>query len=188
MSDAAAEGMNDEWHSLAWLAVALVLATVGCGSEDDPSTDGGVMDAGPKAMNDGGEDADAGTDPCIGCVQALGGCTADGGRNTPNVTEALAQVTAFCNPDAGAGRIRSAAEARCADGKTVLLRSFGLSVDHSYFNDAGAFVGVTYESDAIDAVCLGKRYWPTRMSCTQAEITRVLCGSGFTLGQALSNL
>jgi hypothetical protein len=76
-------------------------------------------------------------------------------------------------------------EARCGDGKRLLYRGTGVSIERRYYTAEGAFLALETGGDGGQgADCHDSAYWPERIDCQDAVVVRVDCGSGtFKVGQ-----
>lgn len=57
--------------------------------------------------------------------------------------------------------------------------------EHYFFDSSGKFLGLTTSTDVIDETCQGRGYWPERVTCTGATVTRVHCGTVWKVGDPL---
>jgi len=80
----------------------------------------------------------------------------------------------------------SAAVGQCADGMIVLTYHSGLVGETRFFrSDTEAFVALTNSTDCYEEVCFGRGYWPVRVECDSPIVTEVICGTLYTIGEAI---
>jgi hypothetical protein len=116
---------------------------------------------------------------CIACPRAFGGsCTARNLSLQPGYDAVRAEWLASCPTDESQSDRPTVSEARCGtSGLHYLHISYGLGAERRYFDAEGRFVSVMTESDFIDAVCVGRRYWPVRTECEAESERESLCSS-----------
>jgi hypothetical protein len=179
-------------HNLT-LAIAALAVCAGCGEEtdldrdlSDASASAQATDAAPRTVISETSAVDAAViDPCRShCTVAAGRCSEPPPDTYPDLDVTLADWSARC-VDAGGSPASALVQARCADGSTLLRTSNGRSSEQRYFAADGRFLSLSTEVDFVDPICRAVRYWPERSACGESEVTRVLCGSGFQVGQVL---
>lgn len=142
-------------------------------SELDASVDAAASDARVQTLD--------ARDPCrSSCSLDDGNCRELDAGAIEGYEETLSTWRGRCSD--GGRAFPNLVSGRCADGKRALMLATGYTRERRYFDDAGAFTGVTTTSDAVDPVCGGNKYWPTPISCVQLTVTEVHCGSVFAIG------
>lgn len=78
-------------------------------------------------------------------------------------------------------------EARCADGKRLLYRGTGHTIERRYYTASGEFIALETAGDGGQGPsCNGSAYWPERVACANAVVVRVDCGTGsFRVGDSV---
>lgn len=87
--------------------------------------------------------------------------------NAPDQCATEATCTSVCS--------EFVVEGACTQGLTFLARHNGTVGEVRYF-DRGTFLGLATSTDDVDPECHGQSFWPTPVTCDQAQITKVLCG------------
>ena len=77
-------------------------------------------------------------------------------------------------------------EGRCADGKRVLYHGTGFTIVRQFFAESGEFLAFEQGGDAGQGPdCHESYYWPVRVLCEHAKVTRVVCGTALAIGDPI---
>jgi hypothetical protein len=74
-------------------------------------------------------------------------------------------------------------EGSCASGGKVLYSGTGLSIERRFFDSEGRFEALQTGTDATPPGC--GRPWPNPISCGEAVISQVICGTRLQVGEVI---
>lgn len=130
-------------------AVLLSMALLGCGGS---SESGAPADGGPSSSD----------------------CLLDEG-SVPPFAETLDEERAQIATESCADYFALALGV-CVDGPTIVSRSFGFTGWNTYYDDDGAFLGVSRTTDAVSEECQPDAgSWPIEVRCTEARFEELIC-------------
>ncbi len=73
----------------------------------------------------------------------------------------------------------------CSDGTRFVRIGNGSVNELRYFDESGAFVGLTTSTDVAEPICQGRSYWPEAIVCNDATVRTVYCGDTWAEGQSI---
>jgi hypothetical protein len=73
----------------------------------------------------------------------------------------------------------------CSDGTRFVRVGNGTTNELRYFDQSGAFLGLTTGTDVAEPTCEGRSYWPDTVVCNEATVTTVFCGDVWGEGEAI---